>query len=222
MSNGNNQSRSERRREKQMKQQQQQDQPKVDGVEVPVKAPNAETKPKVEANVQTSAPKGNTTRHNKPKVDNPAPQGLFKKNDHGFDQSKITIIESHLKSFVANCGKNSTDLKVAAKHAKDLTAVVRMISTLKGKTLNRAMGILVKEIKSCENKAFDKAYLYRFIGDIKQTKERDNFIKFMNVVTGYAKAPSVEMFNELTDVKYSLSGISDNETRTGITAFLSK
>ena len=143
---------------------------------------------------------------------NAAPTGLFQKAKGSNVQSnpeRVNIIKIHIEEYAKACTIAAGDNKEARLATMGLVSAIRSMFTLSPSELREVFEVLLKTIKEDTRGAFNMGILYRYVNEVKETRERETFIGVMDLMTSYARMHDPSKIRQRKDVDYAVRYVTN-------------
>lgn len=143
---------------------------------------------------------------------NPAPADMFRKQsgaNTGSNPERVKIIKAHIADYVKACPIAAGDTKATKMAAAGLVSAIRNLFTLNAGEVRGVTDALISAIRDDQGGAFNITILYRYVNEIKDSKERETFVAVMDLLTTVARLEDRSKIRTLKDIDYVLRHVTN-------------
>ncbi len=153
-----------------------------------------------------------------------APAGLFESPipSAGSDSpERVRIITAQLNEYVEGMGTSQADRAKMRKSMTSAIAAVRLMKTLSGPDLVKALDAMVAAIKACSNGAFHESRIFSQI-DLIPGLERDSYVKLVGTMVTYTKLEDKTRIHDTVSLGYIAEIFPEGVTRKSFLSYFPK
>ena len=135
--------------------------------------------------------------------------------------ARVAVITALLSDYVAKVGSSQSNLDAAKSATFGLFNAVRQLGTLGAADTTAVTDLFINAIKNDKNGSFGP-YLYAHVDEIRNSFERQNYVRLMNLFTIYARLQNKANLKNKCNVEYSVALVADATARKALQAYFTK